>query len=275
MALLQTFVHKGRELRLDTHENAGSAGAAGGVSEGAQRQGVRAPGAGHFEFSGLRAEWQRETLALTGWVSSNNLAYLYTEVLLKDPEQERYYGPVMRDYVRAGRNEGSSGITRPVWDETVDVMVLLRPLLRLVTDGAHHAFCFAFPEGYSSPGYRQGGLYTLAGESHPMRALLGFSGDGSLKRAIAYAEQDRGAGAKVLTPKQDDRFTPFAQVFTPSTAESGWDIEAAVTDTLTLGSYPLRVVTERALPGEYLVGLLAQDLDGGLFREYVPVTLAG
>jgi hypothetical protein len=272
MALLQTFVHKGRELRLETHE---TAGASGGISGGAQRPGVRAPGAGHFEFSGLRAEWQGETLALSGRVSGNNLAYLYSEVLLKDPEQDRYYGPLMREYVRAGRNERSSGITRPVWDESVDVMVILRPLLRLVTDGARYAFCFAFPEGYSSPGYRQGGLYTLAGESHPMRALLGFSGDGSLKRAIAYAEQDRGTGAKVLTPKQDDRFTPFAQVFTPSTAESGWDIEAAVTDTLTLGSYPLRVVTERALPGEYLVGVLAQDLDGGLFRDYVSATVAG
>ncbi len=275
MKVLQTFAHKGRELRLDTYENAGSAGAAGGVSEGAPRSEVRAPGAGQFEFSGLRAEWQGETLALSGRVNGSNLAYLYTEVLLKDPEQDRYYGPVMREYVRAARNEGSSGITRPVWDESVDVMVVLRPLLRLVTDGAHYAFCFAFPEGYSSPGYRQGGLYTLADDSQPMRALLGFSGDGSLKRAIAYAGQDRGAGAKVLTPKQDDRFTPFAQVFTPSTAERGWDIETAVTDTLTLGSYPLRVVTERALPGEYLVGILAQDLDGGLFRDYVSTTVAG
>jgi hypothetical protein len=272
MGLLQTFVHKGRELRLETYERAGTGA---GASGGAQRPGVRAPGAGHFEFSRFRAEWQGETLVLTGRVIGKNLAYLYAEVLLKDPEQDRYYGPVTREYVRAERNEGSSGITRPVWDESVDVRVIMRPLLRLVTDGAHFAFCFAFPEGYSSPGYRQGGLYTLAGEPQPLRALLGFGGDGSLKRAIAYSEQDTRTGATVLTPKQDDRFAPFAQVFAPSIARSGWDITPAVADTLTLGSYPLRVVTEKALPGEYLVGVMAQDLDGGLFREYVPVTLAG
>lgn len=272
MGLLQTYVRNGQGLQLETYEGAS---AAPGASEGAQRPRVNAPGAGHFEFSRFRAEWQGETLVLTGRVSGKNLAYLYTEVLLKDPEEDRYFGPVMREYIRAERNEGSSGITRPVWDESVDVRVIMRPLLRLVTDGARHAFCFAFPEGYSSPGYRQGGLYTLAGDTQPLRALLGFSGDGSLKRAIAYGEHDSRAGAEVLTPKQDDRFAPFAQVFTPSTAENGWDITPALADTLTLGSYPLRVVTERALPGEYLVGVMAQDLDGGLFREYVPAGLAG
>jgi hypothetical protein len=272
MAFSQTFVHKGRELHLDAYEGAG---AANGAPGGAQRPGVRAPGAGYFEFSGLRAEWAGDTVALTGRVTGKKLAYLYTEVLLKDPAEDRYYGPVMRDYIRSERNEGSTGITRPVWDESVEVKVNLRPLLRLATDGAHFAFCFALPEGYSSPGYRQGGIYTLAGDPEPLRALLGFSGDGSLKRAIAYAEHDRSAGAKVLTPKQDDRFAPFVQVFTPSAEPGGWEITSALADTLTLGSWPLRVVIERAMPGDYLVGVVAQDLDGGLFREYVPVTLAG
>jgi hypothetical protein len=134
MGFSQTFVHKGRELHLDAYEGAG---AANGASGGAQRLGVRAPGAGHFEFSGLQAEWAGDTIALTGQVTGKNLAYLYTEVLLKDPAEDRYYGPVMRDYIRSERNEGSTGITRPVWDESVEMKVSLRPLLRLATDGAH------------------------------------------------------------------------------------------------------------------------------------------
>jgi hypothetical protein len=270
MEVLQTYVHKGRELHVSAHEGAVNGSAA---PDGRQRPVVRAPGAGRFEIGGLRAVWEADALTLTGRVNGHNLAYLYIEVLLKDSQQDRFYGPVVREYIRAECNESSSGITRPVWGDSVDIRVRIRPLLRLLTDGANYAFCFALAEGYSSPGYRQGGLYTPAGAAEPLRALLGFSGDGSLKRAIAYAEQDRRSGPKVLTPGQGDRFTPFSQVFTPSSSESEWDITAAVADTLTLGSWPLRVITERALPGEYLVGVLAQDLDGGFCRKYVPVSL--
>jgi hypothetical protein len=277
MEVLQTYVHKGRELHLTAYQGTAHQGSANASAapEGTQRPAVLAPGAGHFEFGDLRAEWQEEVLVLTGRVSGHNLAYLYTEVLLKDPGHDRFYGPVTREYIRAERNEGTSGITRPAWGDSVDIKVRIRPLLRLLTDGANYAFCFALAEGYTSPGYRQGGLYTPAGATEPLRALLGFSGDGNLKRAIAYAEQDRRSGPKVLTPGQGDRFVPFAQVFTPLVTEGEWEITSAVADPLTLGSYPLRVVTERAVPGEYLVGVLAQDLDGGLFRHYVAVSLSG
>jgi hypothetical protein len=272
MEVLQTYVHNGRELRLGAYKGGANVSA---TAEGAQRQVVRAPGAGSFEFGSLQAEWEGDALILSGQMSGHNLAYLYTVVLLKDAHQDRFYGPVVREYIRAERNEGTSGITRPVWGTSVDIRVRIRPLLRLLTDGANFGFCFAFAEGYSSPGYRQGGLYTPAGETDPLRALLGFSGDGSLKRAIAYAEQDGHTSPKVITPGQGDRFVPFAQVFTPSAAEGGWEITSAVADTLTLGSWPLRVVTERALVGEYLVGVLAQDQDGGFFRKYVPVSVGG
>jgi hypothetical protein len=269
MEILETYVHKGGELHLSAYK----ADNGGGAHEGAQQPAVRAPGAGHFEFNNLQVERQGEALTLNGRVTGHNLAYLYIEVLLKDAHQDRFYGPVMREYIRAERNEGTSGITRPVWGVSVDFSVRMRPLLRLLTDGANFAFCYALAEGYSSPGYRQGGLYTPAGYTAPLRALLGFSGDGTLKRAIAYADQSGRSSPKVLAPAQGDRFAPFAQMFTPVAAEEEWEITSVIGDTLTLGSWPLRVVTESALPGEYLVGVLAQDLDGGVSRKYVPLSV--
>jgi hypothetical protein len=62
-------------------------------------------------------------------------------------------------------------------------------------------------------------------------------------------------------------------MFTPGAQEGTWEVTPAVADTLILGSYPLRVVSERPLPGDYLVGVVAQDFDGGLFREYVSLHL--
>ncbi len=272
MGLLQSYVHKGGELHL--FSQAEPAGVAGGA-DAAQRVAAPDSGGGSLQIAGLRVEPEGDTLMITGRVSGPNIAYLYTELLLKDPHLDRYYGPVLREYVRADRSDGSSGITRPDWGETVDLRVKMRPFLRLATDGAHLAFCFALPEAYLTSGYRQGGLYQSAGQAEPLRALLGFTSDGGLKRAITYTEQAKLSGPKVVTPGHGDRFTPFAQVFTPSTTASGWEITPAVADTLELGSYPLRVVVDRLFPGDYVVGLLAQDLDGGIFRDYVPLRLSG
>ncbi len=271
MRVVQTYIHASRELHLHAYES--PVLAAGAASEGEARTGRRAPGAGSLEFEALTVDRQRDALTLTTRVRGTNLGYLYAELLLKDKASDVFYGPVCREYIRAERNEGSSGITRPVWGEDVAVSARLRPTLRLLTDGAELSFCCPLPEGYSSPGYRQGGLYTLAGEQEPLRALLGFSSEGVLKRAIAYPEHDRRGGARVLTPSQGDRFVPFCQVLSMSDTSDGWRVTTALADTLTLGSWPLRVVTERALPGDYLVGVVAQDLDGGFHRQYAPVRL--
>jgi len=276
MGIEQTYLHKGRELNLYGYQDPGGVD----PDQVPVRSGAKAPGAGEFEFDVLGVAWQQDVLALSTKVKCHNLAYLYAELLIKDPQRDVYYGPVSREYIRAQDNESSSGITRPVWGDEVEVNARLRPLLRLLTNGAEFSLCCPLPEGYSSPGFRQGGLYTLAGDAEPLRALLGFSGEGALRRAIAYRRHERRtgararAGARVLTPSQDDSFAPFIQAFTASKA-GGWDINTALGDTLTMGSWPLRMVTDTALPGEYLAGVIAQDLDGGTERKYVPVRLGG
>jgi len=190
MEVMQTFSVDGRELHLYEFEDAPGVDTRS-VSGDLE---VKAPGSGEFEFDVLGVEWQEDVLSLTTELKCHNLAYLYTELLIKDEHRDVYYGPVSREYVRAKNNESSSGITRPVWGDRVEVSARLRPSLRLLTNGADFSFCFALPEGYSSPGYRQGGLYTLAGETEPLRALLGFSGEGALRRAIAYPRYERRTG---------------------------------------------------------------------------------
>ena len=70
---------------------------------------MRAPGAGHFEFERLQAEWQGEAFTLTGRVNGHNLAYLYTEVLLKDTHQR----PVLRPrYARVCEGRAQRGYQR-------------------------------------------------------------------------------------------------------------------------------------------------------------------
>ncbi len=47
----------------------------------------------------------------------------------------------------------------------------------------------------------------------------------------------------------------------------------ALSTSLVFPDRRLRVVTETLIPGDYLAGLVVQDLDGGLHRKYVPLAI--
>ena len=76
-----------------------------------------------------------------------------------------------------------------------------------------------------------------------------------------------------MTPKAGDQFTPLVQILTPPAGSGDWDVATALSTTLTFRDRLLSVVTGPPMLGEYLAGLLIQDLDGGLTRGYVPLTI--
>jgi hypothetical protein len=266
MEVLQAYEYEGMVLRLTAYEpHTVEAESQAGQSD------VRAPGAGTFEIGALDVKQEDEGLLLTARVAGRNLAYLYTDILLKDERADRFYGPVAREHIRADRDKEDGGVIRPDWEDPVKVRVRLRPGLRVLTDGVRSALCFAVPEGYSSPDHRVNGLYTLAGGEAPVRALLVFRGDGTLSRVTAHAAQGWRPGPGALTPKPGDRFAPFAQVLAPPARDGGWRVTTALADELAFGEEPLRMLFKEPLPGEYLVGLVAQDFDGGITRKYLPL----
>ena len=232
---------------------------------------VRAPGAGRFEIGEVRAALEDGDLLLGAQVSGRNIAYVFAEALLRDGDLDRYFGPVMREHIQAGRSKETRGVSRPVWDDPVDVSVRLRSRLRLLTDGVKTAFCFSAPEGYGRPNYRLTGRYTPAGGAAPLRACLTFDSAGDLVAAVSYRERRGRSLPRAVTLREGDRFAPFAQVLTPF-EDGDWEVGTALCTPLVLGDRPLRVVTEPLLPGEYLVGFAVQDIDGGLTRRYAPVT---
>jgi hypothetical protein len=264
MEILATYRHDGSALHLTALPSE-----AAGAAKGAERLEVRAPGAGTFEFGTLGLTGDDQGIALAGQVAGRNLAYLFVEVLLKDPDRDRFYGPVAREYVRAEREKETGGVERPDWGDPAAFQAKISAGLRVVTDGTRSAFCFAVPEGYGSPDYCLGGLYTRAAGDGSPRALLVFSADGRLKSVTAYEEQGGHPGPRTIVAARGDRFAPFAQVLTPGGPAGTWAVATAVADELVCGDRSFSVATEALPPGGYLAGVLAQDLDGGFTRKYV------
>jgi hypothetical protein len=267
MEASRTFRHKGRVLQLTAYESEPS-----GPRKVLSR---RAPGAGSIEIRQIDLSAKGEEFMLSAWVDGSNIAFIYTEVLLKDESLDRFYGPVAREYIRAERTKETRGVSRPDWDDSVDLSVKIRPSLRVLTDGVDSAFFFSVPEGYGDPQHRIDGLYAPADGTGEFRARVTFDSGGETKRIVAYKEQGYRSAPHPLAPRRGDRLTPFVQVLTPPAEDGEWKVGTALSTPLTLGDRPFRVVTETPMPGDYLVGLLVQDFDGGLTRKYAPLTIGG
>lgn len=263
----RVFEHKGMVLHVneserESLERAGPAGSAA----------VRAPGAGQVEIGRLALSVDVEGLELTARVTGKSIAYIYAEVLLEDSGLDRFYGPVAREHVRSVRHTQSRGVTLPDWDDPVGASIRFRPSLRVLTDGLDSAFCFSTPESYDSPDRRLEGLYTPAGGTGPLRAVLRLAADGQVRSILVHRTRARG---RVSTPrsvaaKEGDGFAPFVEVVTPGVDGAGWAATTALSTLLKLRDRPLRVLTGSLMPGDYLAGLVVQDLDGGLTRVFAP-----
>lgn len=271
MGIFRTFEYNGRVLQLATYE-----------PEPPDRPplvaSASAPGAGKFEIGPVSLSAAKiapgESLTLTARIRGKNIAFIYTDVLLHDKDLNQLYGPVAREYVQADRNKEIGGVCRPDWENEINLAIRLELNLRLVTDGTDFALGFLLPEGYSGSDYRLDGLYATADGATRRRARISFDSAGETKNLVAFQEQGGSAAPHALTLNPNDQFTPFVQILTQPTDESpAWGIATGLGTLLTFRGEPLRWMAKPLMPGEYWVGLLVQDLDGGFTRQYAPLTV--
>jgi len=272
MEFFRTFTHNGRVLQLARYDDA--------AAKPVKAPAVNAPGAGKFEIGAVTLSAEKiaagETFTLSAQVTGKNIAFLYTEVLFHDKELNQFYGPVAREYVPAPREKTTGGVVRPDWDDTLNLTIDLNPSLRALTDGVDSAFGFLIPAGYGASDSRLDGLYTPADGTTPRRARITFNSAGETADVLAYKEQGVVGAPRALTFKQDDQFAPFVQILTaPADENSAWQAVKGLSAPLVFRGQPFYCVTESLMPGEYLVGALAQDLDGNLTRKYAPLTIGG
>lgn len=255
MTHLKTFDHKGRALKLTAYDVP--------AKPAKKPSARRAPGAGNFETSQLAFA----DGTLTAQVSGKHIAYLFVEILMKD--EGKFYGPILREYIEAAWDDQTGGVLRPNWSDPISLSIPLRPSLTLLTDGVNSAFAFCIPTGYRLSGCHLDGQYTSA-ESQS-RARIVFDGEGNIKEILAFKQQRMKSTPRPVTPKPGDTFAPFVQVLTEE--DGAWKTETVLSTSLTFGDQPFRLEKESLLPGEHLVGILVQDLDGGFTRKYVPLAI--
>ena len=265
MRTLQTFEYEGTVLPLFAYGSATPNPAEPPLAGGIARAGL--------DIGDIDLHLDGEELTLKANVTGRNLAFIYSEVLIKDPDHDRYYGPLLREHVRAERTKAIRGLHHPQWDESNDLVLRVAVRLPVLTDGVESALCCLTAENYERPDHRMRGLFTPAGSGVPLPADCSIDESGAIRGIIGYKERGGRSLPRPLTPARGDSFGPFVPVVIPVGDCGDWRVDTAISPPLTFLDRRLYVEMRSPLPGEYLVGLAVQDTDGGLVRRCVPLSL--
>src|SRR5262249_26801761 len=121
--------------------------------------------------------------------------------------------------------------------------------------------------------YTVEGTYTTAKGKKPRRARLLFS-NGELIQALGYTGKEDTGALREITPKRGDRFTILEDWFNNSD-KPGEEAKIFKTTgkTLAFGDDNFAWEDITAPKGQYLVGFIAEDLDGTRYESHAMVTV--
>jgi hypothetical protein len=241
---------------------------------------TRAPGQGDITLSNIRASTGSVTtdqsVDLSVDISGTNIGYIYLFVGYYDANANSL-NVTDTDYLESPDTREIGGVYYPVWDENgFTLNFTWEPIVFGISDGTQNAVALFKPDSYgadaASASYTVEGLYTFVQTGESQYAQLRFQ-DGKLVAVYGFNGQDDTGAPREITPTQGDTFTIYE---TWMDVDANGQVTGAVKEqsyTLTFGDQPFRLEKESLMPGEYLVGILVQDLDGGFTRKYVPLTI--
>jgi hypothetical protein len=114
------------------------------------------------------------------------------------------------------------------------------------------------------------GYYEFIDDEPTRFAQLTFNGDGSLLKVMGFNSTTSTGPQHEITPKNGDRFIILSLWIPLNDDEAEIQFEEA--GILTFGKTPWTWDEYPADPGEYVIGIIAEDLDGNQYEEYIQVS---
>lgn len=239
---------------------------------------VTAPGAGSALISpiSLSADTidNEEAAILTTEINATNLAYLYNYVFWLD-EQTGDVQTVDVDFITWDETQEVDGVVYPVWGEqsfTLDFE--WTPNIFYISNGSEEIFAVLEAETYAANNedmtYLTAGWFIDSELGEERRGFIRFSGNGQMNSVWVYTNADGTGTPSEIIPTPGDTFTVVDYWLEYTSNPDGELIEYAG-DTITFGETPLTWTGYPPIGGTYIVGLAAEDFDGNLYFEFVPI----
>lgn len=205
-------------------------------------------------------------------VSGDRLAYLYTFIGRFLPRQNVLLIED-KDYLFADQSKEVNGVKYPDWGEgSLTVNFDWEPTVYAVGDGQNSVKALIEPEAYDAelPVYSVGATYHPASGGDPRFAKIYFR-EGTMTEIFGFTgsiTQALGAPRQIL-PQPGDEFALLERGDDLSQeGEAGRESYVHESGTLTFNGEPFTIETTPAPSGNYVVGLIAEDLDGNTYEQY-------
>jgi hypothetical protein len=242
---------------------------------------ISAPGASPLTFTPLTLSAEEiasdESVTMQTEISGDHLSYVYLFVGYYDEADNSIWVADM-DYIDAEQTKEVGGVFYPDWEAgSVPIDFEWTPTLYALNDGESSELALFEPYEYgASPekaSYAVDGIYTFADTGETRHARLIFS-EGELTQVLGYSGEDGGGALREITPLDGDQFMVLEQWI--QLGEDEDDEAEFVTregTTFTFGDQNFTWEETTAIEGNYVIGLIAEDLDGNTYEEYGSVTV--
>jgi clostripain len=241
---------------------------------------VTAPGANTIainpiELSGDTAS-AGNPVTLTTSIAGENVSYLYifTGRFTKDQDQLQV---IDLDYIDSEATKTIDDRIIPDWGEgEIPIEMDWEPIAYVVNDGTRSQMVLLEPDtfgaGTEDTIYSVKGIYKFANGESDRYAIIYFDGDGNMMNVMGFSSTKPEGPQHEITPEQGDQFSILHQ-WIPMT-DNGGETETIYKESglLTFGDTPWTWEEHPAAKGQYLIGIIAEDMDGNSYAEYVPVT---
>lgn len=241
---------------------------------------VTAPGAGKIAISPIELSGDTASMGnpvtLSTTIQGENVSYLYifTGRFTKDQDLLQV---IDLDYIDSEETKDIDGRIIPEWGEgDIPVDMDWEPVAYVVNDGTRDQMVLLEPEtfgaGTEDTMYTVNGIYKFVNGEDDRYATLYFNGDGNLVQVMGFNSTQNTGPQHEITPEKGDKFSILHQ-WIPMAGE-GEETETIYKEAglLTFGDTPWTWSEHEAAKGQYLIGIIAEDMDGNTYAEYAPVT---
>jgi hypothetical protein len=212
-----------------------------------------------------------DTVTVTSEITGNNIGYIYYYIAWYEPESESFLTADM-GFISSEEMKENGGIIYPDWgtDPTFELSFDWEPTLYYLSNGNEDDDQFAYfdPEVYGatleSDVYTVYGVYTFANSGKQYDAVIKFDGNGDMKAIYGFTEQN---SLSQITPSQGDTFTITEEWLEFENSDEGELIEYEG-GTITYNGTNFSMVPYYGYTGEYVLGVVVEDLDGNRVASY-------
>ncbi|MCB0253280.1 MAG: hypothetical protein KDI55_06085, partial [Anaerolineae bacterium] len=237
-------------------------------------QPVEAPGAGQITLSPVELSDSvaapGQPVLMSSAVHGENIGHIYFFAGYQDRQANSIY-VADSDFLTSDDTREISGVYYPEWGEGDFTLEFeWEPIVFALDDGENTVQALLAPQSYGAAAenavYTVDGVYTYTdGEQRAARLYLS---DGELRNVYGFTDAAQTGAPREILPQPGDRFTVSQQWYDLSS--DGQMGTPAVQDggTIVFGSDPVTWKILDAAPGEYVIGFIAEDLDGNRTDSY-------